>query len=979
MAATVPSVVQGGRVRRFCKGVRDMQTLSALRLFATSFAAMCLYSGPLCAQTGTSFNLEGNLLDPSGAVIATGTITVKNVDLGLTRTAQTNAQGHYTFAALPPDGTYEITADAAGFGSQTKTGLHFQANTSPVIDFNLTPGTVHQTVSVTGEAPLVESATSEFNHTVTSQAVQDLPLNGRNFFDYVGLTPGAVREGSGSGNITLNGQGIRQLTILADGVPNQLREIRTLEGDLTGANGTFSLDVVQEVQVITNGYSAEFGRSMAGIVNTITRSGTNEFHGDAFLYGRPGAVAADNPLTKQNPDLNREQWGGTIGGPIIKDKLHFLGNYEQTAQNQNAVGITTPLQSQTGTLLNIPFHELKAFAKVDAQLNANNRIEARYSVIRSKAENQNVGGLNTTERADTSSDHTQEAEISATSVLNPHLVNEARFAYTRDLFLEYQAIVGPGLPPNFSNVGPAITYSGVGNTGPDPSLPQDLDENGLTWQDKVSHTIGSHNLKYGVEFSKYLRFVTFYNNFTGSYTFAPGTPRPFNPSNPATYPNRYTQAFGISGLNYNEYLAGSFVQDDWNVNRQLTLNIGLRYDYESLMHDTNNFAPRFGFAWNPKNNGKTVIRGSFGIFYATIETSMINRESNNGPNGIVTLSLTPNDPLFPRFPNSFTSVPTGANFVLSDVFIPLVRGLSTKDFPDSVGNQFGGLRVNPYDEMATLQIQRQLTKNTLVSVDYIHVHGLKLLRTEDLNEPPFFEVGPGLVRTQAQADAQRPYGVPSRTPGPLGIAFGGYRRLLIQESGDQSFYDAMDVRLTKRFSRRFMLDGFYTFSKAISDSDNFRESSALHMDPANYLLDRGLSDQDRRHNFVMNGIFNLPWGLRLGGILSAVSGIHYTGAVGFDAMGIATTRDERPGEEGRNTFTAPAVVNLDANLSRDFHIHERQLLEGRFEVFNVTNRFNIAGVNNVIGLNPAAPPSTFGLPTSTAAGRQLQFALRYSF
>jgi len=936
-------------------------------------------AGWLWAQTGTSFTLQGTILDASGAVIPSATVTVKNVSLGLTRTETADGQGHYIFAALPPEGQYEISVQANGFAPQTRRGLTFAAGVGSTVDFSLKPGTVQETVEVAAEAPLVESTKSDLSHTVETQQLTNLPDNGRNFFDFVTLTPGAVVNGGGSGAVTMNGQGIRELTILADGIPNQLREIRTLGGDLAGANGTFSLDVVQEVQVVTNNFSAEYGRSLSGVVNSITKSGTNNWHGDGFINGRPGSIDAGNPLTKANPDLTREQWGLTVGGPIIKDKTHFLGNYEETNQSQLANGITSSLEPNPGSPLNVPFKELKLFGKVDHQINPNNRVDFRYSLVRSESDNAGVGGLNTSQRADDSQDHTQNVEASATSVLNPRLVNEARFAWTHDLYWDYQAIVGIDLPPNFSNVGPAINRAGVGNLGPDPSLPQDLNERGYTWQDKLSHTIGKHNLKYGVEATLYNRFVTFYNNFTGTYTFAAGTPTTYDPNNPKTFPTQYTQAFGESGLNYKEWLYGLYFQDDYNITRGLTFNLGLRYDYETLMHDTNNFAPRFGFAWDPKKDGKTTVRGGFGIFYATIESSLINRESNNGPNGIVTISVTPGDPLFPTFPNRYTALPPNAKFVLSDVFIPLVRGLSTTDFPDSVGNKYGGLRVNPYAEQGSLSIQRQITPNLVFEADYVVVHGLKLLSTQDLNLPPFFEVYPGHTRTQAQADAQRPYGVPSVAPGPLGITFGGFRRLLIQESTDQSFYDGGNFRLTKRFSRHFTVDGFYTYSKAMSDSDNFREGTSEHFDPTNWKLDHGLSDQDRRHNFAANGTWQLPFGLQLSGIAHAGSGIHYSASVGSDAMGIATTRAERPGAIGRNTFTGPSVFNLDGSLLRSFRVRERQRFDVRFDLFNSLNRFNVTGVNNVSGLDISNPVATFGRPTAVAAGRQFQFSGRYSF
>ena len=393
--------------------------------------------------------------------------------------------------------------------------------------------------------------------------------------------------------------------------------------------------------------------------------------------------------------------------------------------------------------------------------------------------------------------------------------------------------------------------------------------------------------------------MTFFNNFNGTYIFAPGAPFPFDPTNPASFPVNFSESFGISGLHYNEKLVGPYVQDDYNILPNLTINLGLRYDYETLMHDTNNFAPRIGIAWDPFKTGKTLVRASFGIFYATIESSLINRESNFGPGGVLTLNVNQGDPLFPMFPARYSSAPNGGNFIKDSVFIPIVRGLSTTDFPDSVGNKFGGLRVNPYTEQFDLGVQRQIVRDVSLSVDYIHVHGDKLLRTEDENAPPFFFIGPtpAQERTQAQADALRPFGVPSTIPGPLGVNFGGYRELYLQESGDQSFYDALQVVLAKRFSRNFSLQINYTYSHAISDSDNFRTFSSLHLDPTNYRLDRGNATQNTPQNFTLFGVYQFPWGIRFGGIFTAFSGLPYSGLVGFDA-GCLRRRRRASGKAG---------------------------------------------------------------------------------
>ncbi len=948
---------------------------ASFRHLLLSLVAVCLTSA-IAAQTGTSFTLQGTVTDSTGAVLTNAKVTVRNISLGITRVVQTDANGHYLVAALDPTGTYEIKVERDGFAPQTKTGMTFLANTSPAVNFELRPGSVSEQVTITEEAPLVATTKSDVDHIMDERKVSELPVNGRNFFSYVALAPGAVAVGGGSGNLTLNGQGRRQLTILADGVTNQNREIRTLSGDLAGANGSFSLDVVKEVQVVTNNFSAEFGRTPSAVVNVITKSGTNDFHGSAFGYFRPGAWDAKNSLTGRVPNFNRQQWGGTLGGPIIRDKTHFFGSYEQERQTQDAAGITSRLEPRA-TLLKQPFKAFNLFGKVDHQLTANNRLDFRYNIQRSRADNLGVGGLNTSDRAFTQIDNVQNFMVAAISVLSPTTVNEARFNWSKDVIdICAENAGGCTLHPDFTSVpSPAINRAGVGNLGPNPALPQNLRETGLQWQDKLSHTVGRHNLKLGGDVQAYFRFVTFFDNFVGTYVF----PAPTS-TNPNPGPSSYSQRFGNSGINFREALFGVYAQDDFRVTPRLTLNLGVRWDYETLMRDSNNFAPRVGFAWNPSGDGKTVVRGAFGLFVATIESSLINRESNFGPDGAVPIFLTPADPCFPVFPARFTSLPSCGRAIKNDVFIPITRGLDPKVFTHSVGDKFGGLRVNPYTQQIDFGIQRSLGEHMVISLDYNHVHGLKLLRTRDLNAPPFFEIGPGRTRTLAQADAQRPFGVPSIVPGPLGIDFGGYRRLFLQDSGDSSFYDALKVAFAKRMSHHFTVEANYTWSKAISDSDNFREGDSLHVDPTNMKFDRGLADQDRRHNFALYGLLDLPMGFRFGSVFRAISSFPYTGRVGSDANGDGDggARD-RPGLLGRNTFSGFRNVNLDANLSKRFRVREGHTLEGRFEVFNLLNHRNVTSVNNVIGLNAAAPPASFGTPTAIGPNRQFQLAVRYDF
>jgi hypothetical protein len=485
------------------------------------------------------------------------------------------------------------------------------------------------------------------------------------------------------------------------------------------------------------------------------------------------------------------------------------------------------------------------------------------------------------------------------------------------------------------------------------------------------------------------RFVTFFNNFTGTYTFAPTAKFPYNAADPATYPIQFTQTFGTSGLNFTDAMVGLFAQDDWEVRRGLTLNLGLRWDKDSLFQgDNNNIAPRVGFAWNVGGAGaqsaKTVIRGNTGIFYDTLESSAINRESNTGPEGQTTIDLRAGDPLFPTFPNRLSGFPSGASTVArAQVYVPVFQGDA---FPGSIGASFP--RVAPYFFNANLGVQHEISSDWAVSADYTRVYGYDMLVTWDINAPPFFALGPGQTRSVAQANALRPLGVPNTTGGPYGIPFTGFRNLYFQFNGGHTEYNAMKVGLNKRMSRRYALQANYTLGRAQGDVDNFRLNTSFV--PGLTALDGdrsyqwGPSDTDVRHVFAMTGLYEGPFGIRAGAALFARSGFPYTGVTGIDSDGdgfssTSASFGDRAASLSRNSFRYPATVTLDTSLAYNVKITGAQRFEIRFDVFNVGNRKNVSSYNNVIGLDPSRPPAAFGTITQVRDQRQAQIAVRYRF
>jgi outer membrane receptor protein involved in Fe transport len=931
----------------------------------------------------THFDLAGTVTDKSGAVMPGVTVTLRNLDTGLVRTSVTDERGRYNFPTVPPTGNWTLTAELSGFQTVTREGLQFQANTLPQIDVELGVAGLEETVTVSAGAPLVRTRESERSAILDQAILKDLPAgNGRDFMAMLKATGEVVSSG---GDISLGGQGRRTANFIADGVSMTGREIRTLDGAFGGGSG-LSLETIKELQVISSGFKAETGQTGAGTISVVTKSGTNRFEGTVFAYFRPTSLVGDNPITGARPSKqDRQQYGGGLGGPIVRDKTHFFGAWESTRLDAEST-VTSVLEP--GVFPN-PSHINQGFARVDHRFNENNVLDARYSLTRNGNENGGVGQLNTFERRSNNESVSDTVVASLVTLLGSNRVNEARvrFSYnTTDTYSPFTADSGKASRnPDFTNAPVTITRPGVGNSGTNPTLPQNLVEKRLQFVNSFSLRTGTHQWKFGGDVIQSWRFVTFFQNFAGTYSFTTGQPFPYDPSNPATFPFSYTQSFGNSGLNFTDTMGALFAQDDWEVARGVTLNLGVRWDVDTLIQgDHNNLAPRVGFAWNVGNTGKTVIRGNTGIFYDTIESSLINRESNFGPVGQASIDLRQGDPLFPTFPNRLPAFPTGAATVArAAVTVPVYEG---DDFPLGISDTLQ--RTAPYFFNSTIGIQRELTPNWAVSADYVRVRGYDLIATYDINAPPYFPLGPGQQRTVAQANLLRPLGVPNTTGGPYNIPFTGFRNLELQFNGGETQYDALKLALARRASSRYEVRVSYTYSKARGDVDNFRLTESFVPGLTDVEGDRsyqqGPSAQDTPHFLTVSGYVRAPFGINVGAILSTQSGFPYTGLVGFDADGdgvMSTTGSfaDRPAALARNSFRYPSQTTLDLSASKVVQLRGSHSIELRGEVFNATNQKAATGVNQVIGLDAANPVATFGEVTQRQTAVQGQLSIRYRF
>jgi hypothetical protein len=953
-----------------------------LQLMLVGFV-LCVGRPSSAVADVTRFDLAGTVTDVTGGVLPGVTVTLHNADTGFTRSDVTDAGGRYNFTALPPTGKWTLSIELAGFTPQTREGLQFQANTKSEINFQLAVGGLQEAVTVQAVSPLVRTRESELSSILDAKQVNDLPTNGRNFLSLLQTSGSVVPTGGGSGSVSVNGQGIRMANFVADGVSMTGREIRTMNGEFGGGNG-LSLDVIKEVQVISNGFKAETGQTGAGTVSIVTQSGTNTPAGSAYGFWRPADWVAANQLTGIKSVQTQKQFGATYGGPIVKDRTHIFANFEGT-QIRNEAVVTSVLAP--GTFVQ-PQHQYQGFFKLNHRFNDNNLLDVRYSFNRNLQENGGIGGTRTFDQRSNTEGGDDTLVASLVSTLSSNRVNEARFRYTLDTTDSYSPLTAPNgvasRTPDFSNAPVAIVYPNVGTLGTNTGLPQNLVEKRAQWVDQYSISHGSHQLKTGADVIASWRFVTFFSNFPGTYTFQTGAPFPYDPNNPKTFPFQYTQGFGNSGLNFTDQMIGIFAQDDWELRRGLTLNLGVRWDKDSLFQgDNNNVAPRVGFAYNIGDSGKTVVRGNSGIFYDTMESSGINRESNFGPQGQVTIDLRQGDPGFPQFPDRLSAFPSGAALVpRATVYVPVFEG---DKFPDSIGDHLK--RTAPYFFNTNLGVQHELSTNWAISADYTRVYGYNLLVTYDINAPPYFAIGPGQTRTLAQGDALRPMGVPNSAGGPYGIDFTGFRSLYLQFNGGATEYNALKVGLTKRMANRFAFQANYTYGHARGNVDNFRLNNSFVPGLTTVNGDRsyqwGPSDTDVPHLFVLSGAYEAPYGIRFGGILFARSGFPYTGVTGFDANGdgVSTTASygDRPASLTRNSFRMPSTITIDTSVGYVAKLPARQSVELRFDIFNLANRKNVSSLNNVIGLDPQAPPLTFGTITNYGSQRQAQVSLRYRF
>ncbi|HEV2835747.1 MAG TPA: TonB-dependent receptor [Pyrinomonadaceae bacterium] len=957
------------------------------------------------ANTG---NIEGRVTDPNAAAVPNVTVTATNIATGLTKSAQTNDEGVYRIVFLPP-GTYKVeTSGAQGFAPASFTNVVVTVGGQTPLDIQLTVGggTINM-VDVSAEGQVVETTRTSISSIVNERAIQNLPVNGRNFLDFATLTPSVVRDPTRQGDLAVGGQKGTLNSLQVDGADNN----NTFFGQSFGRTGTrppyqFSEESVQEFQVNQNGFSAEFGRAGGAVINVVTKSGTNEWHGSAFEFFRDEALNSNTPiLTARNakrPKSQINQYGATIGGPIKKDRAFFFFAYDGQRSNIPNVVDAPNFFAQPASIQNLLGPKMATYqigrdqdvymAKSDIRLNDSNQLVLRFNQQNFTGNNnENSGPLSVEEHSGNSIAKTTTFSGSLISTFSPTLINDFRFQFGRDR--------EPGEANSEVTEARIQTGGGFLQLGRNNFSPRETTIKRAQFIDVVSLTQGKHSLKFGADLNFDRVFNFFPGLFTGQYTF--NSYALFASNTPATFVQNFAGAGttgGTTNPDLNEY--GFFVQDDWRISTKLTLNLGLRYDLQDLaeptvknpsaalaavgldtttsVRDNNNFAPRFGFSY--AFDDKTVLRGGYGIFFGRTPAIMLG--TSHSQNGIQVTGVSLNCTLVPNpcptYPTIFTTPPSGGG-VNPSLY------LFAKDY------------AQPYIQQGRIGVERELFANTSLSVSYLYFRGVHISRTRDIN-----------LGTPVPTTLIDPAGTNFIVlRHPVARPIPGFARISLFESTADSRYNALAMELKRRFTRGLQFIAAYTFSDT-SDNRPDQTMVVVGADDAKGLQnnldirsDWGRSDLDIRNRLVLSPVYevgtvqndnafarNFLSNWTFSGIVTIQSGFAYSALISGDANRDGNPSTDRVPGTKRNGFTSPRIYVFDARVTKTIKFGERFGLSFLGEAFNLFNRSNVATVNTgrygiasssaTVLTNPAVS-TPFGGPRTFLGERQIQLGVRFKF
>jgi outer membrane receptor protein involved in Fe transport len=955
--------------------ILKMQFVRRLALTLSLLAALPFSGSAQQALTGT---ITGTVTDASGAAVPDAQVTARNINTGLERTTQSGELGIYTLTLLPV-GEYELTAKKTGFNDLKVGPVRVGVGQSISAELQLAVGTAATQIDVDASVSAVETTRTSVASSVDNSQIANLGLNGRDFLKFLLLTPGVTTDVR-TGDLSFGGLRGTLNNLQVDGSDNN----NNFYGQALGRTGTgrapyqFSVDSVEEFQINTSTYSAEFGRAGGAVTNVVTKSGTNDFHGSAFEYFRDRYMNANTWINNSRgiprQPFHVNQFGGTVGGPVVKNKDFFFFNYDgQRRHLPNPVFLGVPIPAALADPANqskiqllqsklapyqLAYDQDVYLVKNDWQISDKHRLSGRYNRQKfSGVGLESSGNQVAYEHSGTAYVKTDTISTSLASVFSPRWINEFRFQYLRDDEPSEAYSTGPETVLRESN-------TTVLSFGASSITPRYANIKGIQFGDNMTHVSGRHTFKVGADINHNQIENYFAGNVRGSYTF--NSYADFFANRPASFiqafPGEGTPGF-TTKPDFTEL--GFYVQDEFRPTPKLTLNFGVRYDLALLTHppvknpdpqlasfgldtskldnDTNNFGPRFGFAYKPLSSDKVVIRGGYGMFYGRTPQILVSTAYNQ--NGISAASLTFTGAAIPPYPANFNSQPSGGTAAVPSILLFDPNYVLPLVFQGSIGTEF------------------EVSRNTTISVNYLNVHGEHLTRTRDVNLFPAVPVSVTLPDVGGRTLL--------RYPGPQGSPLrpmSHFARAEVFESGANSFYNGFTLAFRRRFATHYQVNLSYTYAKAIDDVADFTsvvpfnsiDEGKMPFYPTAPGLDRGPSINDQRHRVVTNFVWNLDYfhglkskaarividGWTLSGIIFAQTGQPYSNAVGGDVNNDTNSFTDRAPQDARNTNYAPTISNWDLTVRKAFPIYrERVHFQIGLDAFNAFNQGNFLSTN----------------------------------
>jgi hypothetical protein len=957
--------------------------LLLIALFAFIAAAMIIAA----AQSPNTATMIVTVVDQNDAVVRGANISVVNTATGAVRDTVSGAEGSATIAGLSLTGEYRVSVAKTGFTADDVTGLTLRAGETATVKVKLVVSGGQNEVTVFGTTQGVRTD-AQIGRRLDSPQIDETPILGRKATT-LPLLNSAFRQAKGTGDLFVN------QTYFVTGAGSR----RTTTTTLDGANNdeawgrqtmiaTVPLGAIQEMTVLSNAFSSEFGWTAGPALNIVTKSGTNSLHGEGLFMSRLGGMQAKTFSTKNfcppsvpscvtpttltaiNPvDVPDalSQVSGSIGGPIIKDKTFFFATADYTRQNR-----TTFLSSALPAFL-LPadgsldytghYRQFLFDGRLDHKLTRNQTLMVRMNVDRFDDDNPQdaVGGTSAPSVARRYARRSWTAQVNHTWVVNASLLNEARFAYL------------DGDPVTLWEAQTLSTTYTRGGTVPftiGQSRASDLFGHQLQFSDTLSWSRGKHYLRFGGSVIHHTSGGTGSEPGTailGTFTFKNTTTAPFGQLTLADVQN-YTQPinFGISSYNLTQWLYTGFVQDSIHLRRDLTVDLGLRYDRQTLTDATGNFAPRVGFGWNPRGDSRLSIRGGYGMYYTQIQSNLIASYLVNGLDGLTTYTATSGL----GFPTCLTCVPVSVDpRTLPAALIPardITIQAGRRNFYKAQFARYGlnfdllpnypDKLANPRSQVMSIGAEREVIKGLFVGSDYVHQHWTGLDRTVDLNAPsPFLRTAPGQTQSVATANNSRPI-----VPAPSGV-----RQVNVLMNLGVADYNGLQTQVSYRGNSKMYAAVSYTFSKATNTTEP--DGNGINPDQSNIArlgeIERGPSVLDQRHRAVITFSYKLPYHITAGTVTQLASARPFNATTGVDNNGDGANND-RPVINGtvisKSAFRGTPTQDVSLFVEDRIKVSERLAILLRLEGFNLFNHGNFLGRGVTTYGDGATPASTFG-------------------